>query len=54
MDHLWHWWDMNQQQVDGYFDSLFVREGGFDEVEKKVNAQLNLIMSIHLGLQIQP
>ena len=40
MDHLWHWWDMNQQQVDGYFDSLFVREGGFDEVEKKVNAQL--------------
>ena len=40
MDHLWHWWDMNQQQVDGYFDSLFVREGRFDEVEKKVNAQL--------------
>jgi len=31
---------MNQQQVDGYFDSLFVREGRFDEVEKKVNAQL--------------
>jgi len=40
MDHLWHWWDMNQQQVDGYFDSLFVREGGFDKVEDKVNAQL--------------
>ena len=31
---------MNQQQVDGYFDSLFVREGGFDKVEDKVNAQL--------------
>ena len=31
---------MNQQQVDGYFDSLFVREGGFDEIEKKVNVQL--------------
>ena len=40
MDHLWHWWDMNQGQVDGYFDSLFVRKEGFDEVEKKVNAQL--------------
>ncbi len=40
MDHLWHWWDMNQGEVNGYFDSLFVREGDFDEVEKKVNAQL--------------
>ena len=40
MDHLWHWWDMNQGQVNSYFDSLFVREGDFDEVEKKVNAQL--------------
>lgn len=40
MDHLWHWWDMNQREVNSYFDSLFVREGGFDEVEKKVNAQL--------------
>ena len=40
MDHLWHWWDMNQGDVNGYFDSLFVREGDFDEVEKKVNAQL--------------
>jgi len=40
MDHLWHWWDMNQGEVNSYFDSLFVREGDFDEVEKKVNAQL--------------
>ena len=40
MDHLWHWWDMNQGQVNSYFDSLFVREGDFDDVEKKVNAQL--------------
>jgi hypothetical protein len=45
MDHLWHWWDMNQQQVDGYFDSLFVREGGFDKVEDGINTQLWKIQS---------
>ena len=51
MDHLWHWRDMNQAQVNGYFDSLFIREWGknekgevekprFDPIEKKVNDQL--------------
>ena len=51
MDHLWHWRDMNQAQVNGYFDSLFIREGEkneegevgkpkFDPIEKKVNDQL--------------
>lgn len=51
MDHLWHWRDMNQSQVNGYFDSLFIREGEkneegevekpkFDPIEKKVNDQL--------------
>lgn len=51
MDHLWHWRDINQAQVNGYFDSLFIREWGknekgevekpkFDPIEKKVNDQL--------------
>ena len=51
MDHLWHWRDKNQAQVNGYFDSLFIREWGknekgevekpkFDPIEKKVNDQL--------------
>ena len=51
MDHLWHWRDMNQAQVNGYFDSLFIREWGknekgevekpkFDPIEKKEHDQL--------------
>ena len=51
MDHLWHWRDMNQAQVNWYFDSLFIREWEkneegvvekpkFDPIEKRVNDQL--------------